>query len=140
MSFTQSDIKKLQKRGLKITGNTVSKKRIKVKRVDCKQVVWMEREIRKFCFDNLLYFKKEFKFSGKRKFRFDFAIMDSVLISRTGIEYDGLNSEKSRHTTLKGFTRDTEKFNLASLEGWKILRYTSLNYKNVIKDLKQLIS
>ena len=83
----------------------------------------------------LTYFK-ELKFSDKRKFRFDFAIP----LYKIAIEYEGIVSGKSRHTSITGYTRDTEKYNLATIEGWKVLRYTALNYGNLEKDLKQLLS
>jgi len=77
----------------------------------------------------------EFKFSKSRKFRSDIAIPNHKI----AIEYEGIFSLKSRHTTLKGYTMDTEKYNLATTEGWKVLRYTALNYKNLENDIKQLI-
>jgi hypothetical protein len=80
-------------------------------------------------------FVNEHKFSESRKFRFDIAIIDKKI----GIEYEGLMSAKSRHTTMTGFTNDTSKYNLAQLEGWKVLRYTALNYKQFVEDLKLLL-
>ena len=69
---------------------------------------------------------KELKFHPSRKWRFDFAI-ESL---RIAIEYEGIMSEKSRHTTISGMSRDCEKYNTAQLLGWKVLRFTALNYKN----------
>lgn len=77
----------------------------------------------------------EHKFSEYRKFRFDFAIKEIM----TGIEYHGLNSEKSGHTTLLGFTKDQDKANLAQSEGWKVLSFTILNYQTVIEQLENQI-
>jgi very-short-patch-repair endonuclease len=74
----------------------------------------------------------ELKFDEVRRFRFDWAIPDIKL----AIEYEGLNSEKSRHTTKKGYAQDCEKYNLATINGWKILRYTALNYSNFSQDIK----
>lgn len=139
MKFTQTDIKRLQKNGLKITGNISAKKRVKVKRQDCKQVQWMEVELKKFAFKNCITFKKEYKFSGQRKFRSDFAIIDIFDTLKILIEYHGTNSAKNGHTSLTGFAKDCEKSNLAVIEGWKPLSYNVINYKNIIKDLKQLI-
>lgn len=81
-------------------------------------------------------FVNEYKFSESRKFRFDIAILDM----KVGIEYEGLMSAKSRHTTMTGFTNDASKYNLAQIEGWKVLRYTALNYKQFVDDLKLLLS
>lgn len=80
-------------------------------------------------------FVQELVFSKKRKFRFDIAIPSL----KVGIEYEGLNSDKSGHTTITGYTSDCTKYNLAQKEGWKVLRYTMINYKDFIKDLKEIL-
>lgn len=77
---------------------------------------------------------KEYLFS-LRKFRFDYAL-DAAKIA---IEYEGLMSEKSGHTTITGYTSNCEKYNLACILGWKVLRYTALNYKQLENDLKELL-
>jgi len=85
--------------------------------------------------------KNELKFSPDRKFKFDYAIASLTGNEiRIGIEYEGLMSEKSGHTTVIGYTSNTEKYNLACILGWKVLRYTALNYKNLESDLKALIN
>ena len=76
---------------------------------------------------------KELKFHPSRKWRFDFAI-ESL---RIAIEYEGIMSEKSRHTTITGMSRDCEKYNTAQLLGWKVLRFTALNYKNLASILME---
>jgi very-short-patch-repair endonuclease len=78
----------------------------------------------------------EFKFLDNRKFKFDFYIPSA----RTGIEYDGMFSAKSRHLTVTGFSKDCEKTNLAQLNGYKVLRYTQLTYSDLQKDLELLKS
>lgn len=80
-------------------------------------------------------FVTELQFDEKRKFRFDYAIPSL----RLGIEYEGIMSEKSRHTTISGYSKDIEKYNLALTQGWKVLRYTAKNYLNLEKDLQKLI-
>lgn len=79
---------------------------------------------------------EELRFHPKRRFRFDWAIPDLKI----AIEYEGLISKKSRHTTLTGYSNDTRKYALAVIEGWRVLRYTALTYENIEKDLKLLIS
>lgn len=74
----------------------------------------------------------ELQFHHKRKFRFDWAIPEWKI----AIEYEGIFSKKSGHTTVSGYTKDCEKYNLATLEGWKILRYTAKNYKELGNDLR----
>lgn len=75
---------------------------------------------------------KEHEFDLQRKFRFDYAIPELML----AIEYEGLMSEKSGHTTVEGYTKDCRKYNLATSQGWKILRYTALNYSEVAQDIE----
>ena len=76
---------------------------------------------------------KELKFHPSRKWRFDFAI-ESL---RIAIEYEGIMSEKSRHTTITGMSRDCDKYNAAQLLGWKVLRFTAINYKNLASILME---
>jgi len=72
----------------------------------------------------------EYRFHPVRRFKFDYAFPDKLL----AIEYEGIKG-KSRHTTMTGYTRDCEKYNLATTMGWRILRYTALNYHEVLIDL-----
>ncbi len=81
---------------------------------------------------------EEYKFHDKRKFRFDLVILP--LEQKLAVEYDGLFSEKSRHTTPSGFSRDQEKMNLALSLGWRVLRYSPLNFTQVVDDLKKVIN
>ena len=76
----------------------------------------------------------EYSFHPERKWRFDFAIPEMKI----AIEYEGLMSEKSRHTTITGFTNDSEKYNAAQILGWRVLRYTALNYMSLGEDLNNL--
>lgn len=82
--------------------------------------------------ENGYIFKVEHKFSPDRQWRFDIALLDM----RVAIEYEGLYSKKSRHTTISGFTADTLKYNAATVQGWKVLRYTTTTYLNLKKDLE----
>lgn len=81
-----------------------------------------------------IQFVEEHRFHPTRKWRFDFAIPEM----RIALEYEGLFSEKSGHTTIDGFLSDVEKYNEATKLGWRILRYTVKNYKNVIGDIEQV--
>ncbi len=82
-------------------------------------------------------FELEFKFDENRKFRFDIYIEQNG--KKIGIEYDGINSKKSRHTSITGFSKDQEKTNLAASNGIFVLRYTVLNYKSMIKDVRGMV-
>ena len=77
----------------------------------------------------------EFQFAKPRKFRADIKISHSNIL----IEYEGLVSSKSRHTTLTGYTNDCDKYNLATSLGYKVYRYTALNYKNIHELIKRLV-
>ena len=81
-------------------------------------------------------FEAEYRFHDKRRFRFDVSIPEY----RIAVEYEGIVSGKSRHTTLKGYTGDCEKYNLAVKEGWRVLRYTALNYGQAVPDVIDLIT
>ena len=77
----------------------------------------------------------EYKFCKTRKFRFDYANLENKI----AIEYEGIyGGRKSRHTSLIGYSNDTQKYNLAVLEGWRVLRYTAKTIQNLEKDLKEL--
>jgi len=77
----------------------------------------------------------EYKFIPTRKFRADFAIPEHKIL----IEYEGINSHTSRHTTMTGYSKDCEKYNLAAIHGYRVLRYTALNFRAVWKDLEKII-
>lgn len=71
-----------------------------------------------------------------RQFRFDYAIPEKKI----AIEFNGIFSTKSRHTTVTGFSMDRTKANLAQINGWRILEYTPLNYKEFSEDLKKILN
>lgn len=57
----------------------------------------------------------------KRKFRADFAILKYGIL----IEAEGIGSFQSRHTNKFGYSKDCEKYNIASILGFFVLRYTT---------------
>lgn len=83
-------------------------------------------------------FETEYKFMSDRLFRFDIAIPDRMI----AIEYEGLSlqgNKKSGHTTTMGYSKDCEKYNHAVCKGWRLLRFTAINYKDAYKFLSILI-
>lgn len=81
-------------------------------------------------------YEKEYKFLQDRKFRFDYALP----AHKVGIEYEGI-SGKSRHTSITGYTNDCEKYNLAQIAGWKVLRYTVLSSEGaLINDITRIVN
>jgi hypothetical protein len=76
-------------------------------------------------------FVTEYRFHPTRKWRFDYAIPERKI----AIEYNGIMSAKSRHTTVIGYSNDLEKINQAQLLGWKVLQYTPLNVGQLVDDI-----
>lgn len=76
-------------------------------------------------------YHKEFKFLHDRKFRFDFVfLLLQSKIKGIAIEFEGGVWSSGRHIRPLGFIRDCEKYNLASLNGYIVLRFTSECLKN----------
>ncbi|HQR07014.1 MAG TPA: hypothetical protein PLN21_09340 [Gemmatales bacterium] len=63
----------------------------------------------------------EYQFCNGRKYRFDFAWPPLML----AVEVEGGTWSGGRHTRGKGYEEDCRKYNLAAIEGWKVLRFTS---------------
>lgn len=136
--MNRQHLQRLQNEG-KIRGFTLpppKKKKLHphIPRPKPKQLQWMELNLLYWCNEKALSLETEYRFDTHRHFRFDIAITAMKL----GIEYEGLFSEKSRHTTYKGYTGDTEKYNLANTLGYQVLRYTAINYKNVVADVQRI--
>lgn len=107
-------------------------KKPKIPRKEAKQLSQMKLWLYAIYGQRIEY---EYKFAPNRRFRADIAIPDAKIL----IEYEGLNSEKSGHTTLIGYSKDTEKYNLAASLGFKVIRYTVITYQNVISDVELLL-
>ena len=63
--------------------------------------------------------EREYRFAPPRRFRFDFAWPALML----ACECEGATFSGGRHTRGKGFQKDCEKYNLAVLGGWSVLRF-----------------
>lgn len=63
---------------------------------------------------------KELKFHPTRKWRFDYAIP----AHKIAVEVEGGVWTGGRHTSPKGFLNDIEKYNTATLMGWRVFRTT----------------
>jgi very-short-patch-repair endonuclease len=73
-------------------------------------------------------FIQEHKFHPIRKWRFDFANIET----KTAIEQEGGVFIQGRHTRGKGFLNDMEKYNTAIELGWVVLRYTPDQLKKTV--------
>lgn len=73
----------------------------------------------------------EYYFAPKRKYRADFAWpKDRLLVECEG----GIFSRKGKgggwHQSISGYIDDCRKYNLAAMEGWRLLRYTAREIKS----------
>ena len=75
---------------------------------------------------------KEFKFHPVMKWRFDYAVPEHKI----ALEVEGGVWTGGRHTSPKGFLGDIEKYNTATLMGWRVFRTTPDDlYKKKTLDL-----
>lgn len=63
----------------------------------------------------------EFRFHPDRKWRFDYAIP----VKKIAIEIEGGIWTNGRHTRGKGYQGDLDKYNTASANGWRVLRFST---------------
>lgn len=128
--ITNSKVAHLNKKLLqeKIKGNISVPKRNNSPQKD-----WLAFNIAMWCNEKALTLRTEYYFHPTRRWRFDFEI-ESLMVA---IEYNGIMSEKSRHTTISGYSGDMDKLNAAQQLGYTVFQYTPLNYKNVLRDMDQ---
>jgi len=70
--------------------------------------------------------QREFRFAPPRLWRFDFAWPEQ----KFAVEIEGGVWTGGRHTRGAGFVADTEKYNAATLAGWKVLRFTEKSVRD----------
>lgn len=68
----------------------------------------------------------EYHFHDKRKWRFDFAIPHIKM----AIEIEGAVFAQGRHVRGSGYSKDCEKYNHATVLGWKVYRFPSNTLKS----------
>lgn len=76
----------------------------------------------------------EFKFCTTRKFKADWKVAKGNKTCL--VEYEGIKG-RSRHTSIMGYSKDCEKYNLAQSLGYPVFRYTVINFDQVIIDLEK---
>jgi very-short-patch-repair endonuclease len=83
-------------------------------------------------------FEPEYKFHPTRKWRFDFADVENKI----AIEIEGGVWTRGRHTRGSGYIKDVEKYNAATVCGWKVLRYCTTDQisENFEDDYKAVAS
>lgn len=95
-----------------------------------------------FAKEHGLTLETEYRFNPDRKWRADWGLFGE----RNGkelkvlIEYEGIFSTKSRHTTAKGYSADSDKYRSAAILGWLVLRYTAKNCGSLTQDLRKIIN
>jgi very-short-patch-repair endonuclease len=79
---------------------------------------------------------REYKFHPTRKWRFDLAYPEQKI----AIEAEGATFANGRHSRGVGFQADCEKYNTATLMGWRVLRFTRAMVEgNAAETIKQLL-
>lgn len=78
----------------------------------------------------------EFRFHSERRWRFDYANPKHMI----AIETEGGAYSFGRHTRGTGFIKDMEKYNSATVIGWRVLRYTpqQMVKGEFIKDVERM--
>jgi len=140
--WTEADILKFQGKGLKVEDSVIGDKTNKAFKLPKKKLTRGNAEKAHIEFMLIAFqipFAKEYKFLENRNYRMDYAIVEKKI----AIEYEGIFSEnngKSGHTTVMGYSNNCSKYNLALVNGWKVLRYTAINYMDVYGDIEKLLS
>lgn len=137
MKFSKKDIDQLVATG-KIRGYVDKgsvKSPVKKKRARPVAYDWLDMNLRVWCMERGLTMEKEHRFHPERKWRFDYAIIEKKI----AVEYEGIfGGGKSRHTTVTGYTEDTEKYSQAAVMDWKLIRVTAKNYKSTLNFLNDI--
>lgn len=141
--FNQKQLKELQQMGL-IRGFRVPEKKkgysqdkgIKIPDPKPKAILWLDMNLQLWSNEHALSLEMEYRFCQDRRWRFDYA-WPAIMLA---LEYNGgIFMAKSGHSNMKGLHRDSEKINRATVEGWKVLQVTALNYTTVLKTLNEML-
>lgn len=139
MNWSEKHLKKLVDQG-KIAGFKIMMGEVRIKIPKKKQVskalLSLDQEVRDWAENYGYILDTEHKFDPDRKWRFDYAFQKLKI----AIEFEGgVYQDKSGHKTAKHYTKDTEKYNRASVLGWWVIRVTALNYQTATERLDELV-
>ena len=91
-----------------------------------------EAMIKQYKFPEMI---RQYRFAPPRRYRFDFAYPKLKI----AVEIEGGSWVYGGHNRPKGFASDCEKYNLAVMNGWQLLRYTGNTMGQAVDDLKELL-
>lgn len=94
---------------------------------------WIGEQLLIWCQARGIILHEEYNFNPLRRWRADWCIPDCKIL----VEYEGLGARKTGHTTSAGYTGNAAKYNSAQSLGWKVLRFTYLNYQDLIIELNK---
>jgi very-short-patch-repair endonuclease len=81
--------------------------------------------LERYCKSLGVTLEKEYKFVPRRRFRADYAIREWRIL----IEVEGGVWTRGRHFRGKGAVQDMAKYNLATVHGYQLLRFTPSQFK-----------
>lgn len=101
-----------------------------------KALDWIGWNLVDWCNTKGLVLMEEYRFDEQRQWRFDWAI-ESIKVA---VEFEGgVFQQNSGHKTAKHYTKDTNKYNRAAQLGWRVLRFTAVNYKSLVEELNKCL-
>ena len=82
-------------------------------------------------------FEQEFKFHPKRKWRADFHLVEKMIL----VEVEGGIWSGGRHTRGKGYLGDMEKYNAATMMGYRVIRFSTEQVKSglAIQQIEKMV-
>ena len=82
-------------------------------------------------------FEQEFYFHPDRKWRADFHLIDKKIL----VEVEGGIWSGGRHTRGKGYLRDLEKYNAATMMGFQVIRFSTDQVKSghAIQQIEKMV-
>lgn len=92
--------------------------------------------------DNLPMPEAEYRFDPPRRWRFDFAWPSTnggAWDADVALEIEGAVWTRGRHTRGAGFLKDMEKYNRATVLGWKVIRCTPSTIHEGMKHVAELL-
>lgn len=101
-----------------------------------KEKDWISWNLLMWANNHAVQLHEEFKFSEERGFKSDWAIPAFKLL----IEYEGgVFKANGDHNSARGIHRDIEKYGLAQRLGFRVIRLTVGNYKNMLTELNKYL-